>query len=132
MKKALENIFAQTFYNLILSTYLSLECFFVAENMANNLRVEEDDGEHGEEVGEDKDEEDKHPVFHRGGKVVKGACGKISFRREASPVLEQGHQGPGKSVAPAQQHHKDRLLLAHFAVHGVGNVPVTCIQVKLL
>jgi hypothetical protein len=110
---------------LIVSTNLSLECFFVAENMANNLRVEEDDGEHGEEVGKDKDEEDEHPVFHRDGKIVEGAASEISFGHEASPVLKQRHQGPGQSVAPGHHHHNDRLLLAHFAVHGVGNVPVT-------
>lgn len=95
----------------------------MAEDVANNLRVEEDDGEHGEEVGKDPDEEDEHLVLNRVGEVVEGAAGEVAFGRETAPNLEQGHQGPGQCVRPGQHHHDGRLSPAHSSAHGVRNIP---------
>lgn len=58
---------------------LGFESFFVIDDVSNNLRVEEDDGEHGHKVGEHENEEDEHFRLHGVGEVVKRTAGQVAL-----------------------------------------------------
>jgi hypothetical protein len=49
------------------------------DDVSNNLRVEEDDGEHGHKVGENENEEDEHFGLHVVGEVVERAATQVAL-----------------------------------------------------
>jgi hypothetical protein len=83
--------FRKVFYPFqnIVCANLFFESLFVVNDVANDLRVEEDDGEHGHEVGEDENEKDEHFRLHGVGEVVERATGQVALWRTVGKTLLQ-------------------------------------------
>lgn len=78
------------------------------DDVSNNLRVEEDDGEHGHEVGENENEKDEHFRLQGVGDVVKRATGQVALwwiKQQTLQntiikmrVLKKGKHSPGTNL----------------------------------